>query len=117
MVEQICPNCNKSYNAENGYCERCGFVGWSSDILIPSGTILKNRYKLQKLGHGGGISYLYLAQDKNLFERRCVIKRFKERIHSKEHRTKLRKYGYTPPEQWRGEPLLKLDLKLAGGCI
>jgi len=89
MTEKVCPNCNKPYQTGDEICRYCGFVFPFSTVILPSGTVLKGRYEVQQLIHSGGMGYVYLAKDKNLFDRTCIVKQVRERIHSEEHQKKL----------------------------
>ncbi len=88
MADQICPTCGKYCQAGDGVCVNCGFVFSTSAVLSP-GTILRRRYEIQQLIHTGGMGFVYLAKDKNLFDRSCVVKQVRELIQSEEHRKKL----------------------------
>ncbi len=89
MAEKTCPNCSKPYQTGDEICQYCGFVFPFSTVILPSGAVLKGRYEVQQLIHSGGMGYVYLAKDKNLFDRACIVKQVRERIHSDEHRKKL----------------------------
>jgi len=77
-----CPNCGKPYNAGDEICPDCGFVfPFTADVLT-SGTILQGRYVIQELTHTGGMGYIYLAKDKKLYDRLCILKQVKESVKS-----------------------------------
>ena len=57
--------------------------------ILPAGTILQGKYEIQKLLHTGGMGYIYLARNKILYDRLCVVKQLRDRIQSEEHRQKL----------------------------
>ena len=89
MDERLCPNCNKPYQAGDEVCRFCGFILPLSAAVIPAGTILQTRYEIQDLVHSGGMGYVYLATDKRLYDRLCIVKQIKEPIKSETHRKKL----------------------------
>ena len=84
-----CPNCGKPYQKDDAVCENCGQVFQFSTSLASTGAILHNRYEIVKLIHTGGMGYVYLAKDRTLFDRSCIVKQVKERIQSDEHQKKL----------------------------
>ncbi len=57
--------------------------------ILPCGATLRERYEIQRLFHSGGMADIYLAADKTLFNRLCVVKQVRERILSEDHRKKL----------------------------
>jgi serine/threonine protein kinase len=57
--------------------------------ILPCGATLRQRYEIQRLFHSGGMGDIYLAADKTLFNRLCVVKQVRERILSEAHRKKL----------------------------
>lgn len=89
MPEQSCPNCSKSYQAGDEVCRYCGFVFPFSTTILSSGTVLQGRYEIQELIHTGGMGYVYLAKDKRLYDRLCIIKQVREKIQSESHQRKL----------------------------
>jgi serine/threonine protein kinase len=60
-----------------------------NDLILVPGTILRNRYEILKLLRTGGMGYVYLAQDRTLFDRSCVVKEVREPILSEETLKKL----------------------------
>jgi serine/threonine protein kinase len=84
-----CPNCNKPYEAGDEVCRTCGFILPISSPVIAPGEILQTRYEIQELVHSGGMGYVYLATDKRLYDRFCIVKQIKEPIKSEAHRKKL----------------------------
>jgi serine/threonine protein kinase/Tol biopolymer transport system component len=77
-----CPNCGKEYNPGDEVCSDCGLVfPFTTDVLTP-GTVLQGRYEIQELSHTGGMGYIYLAKDKKLYERLCIVKQVKEPVKS-----------------------------------
>jgi len=89
MATLNCPNCNTPYEFGDETCSNCGFTFPYSTSVLPDGTLLRGKYEVQELVHSGGMGYVYLAKDKNLFDRLCVIKQVKDRIQSEEHQEKL----------------------------
>jgi len=77
-----CPNCGKPYNPGDEVCQTCGYIlPFSADVLAP-GTVLHDRYEIQELFHTGGMGYVYLAKDKNLYDRLRIVKQVKEPVKS-----------------------------------
>jgi serine/threonine protein kinase len=89
VPEQLCPNCNKPYQPGDEVCRTCGFILPITAAIIESGKILQTRYEIQELVHSGGMGYVYLATDKRLYDRICIVKQIKEPIKSEAHRKKL----------------------------
>ena len=84
-----CPNCGKPYNPGDEVCPDCGLVfPFTTDILAPS-TVLQARYEIQELTHTGGMGYIYLAKDKKLYDRLCIVKQVKEPVKSDSDLKKL----------------------------
>jgi serine/threonine protein kinase len=84
-----CPNCNNPYEIGDEVCRTCGFILPMTTAIIPTGKILQTRYEIQELVHSGGMGYVYLATDKRLYDRICIVKQIKEPIKSEAHRKKL----------------------------
>jgi hypothetical protein len=84
-----CPNCNNAYETSDEVCRICGSILPLSTAIIPAGKILQTRYEIQDLVHSGGMGYVYLATDKRLYDRLCIVKQIKEPIKSDTHRKKL----------------------------
>ena len=59
---------------------------------LPSGTLLQNRYLIQKLVGGGGMGVVYLAQDQRLANRSCAIKEMVDHIIDPEKRREANEY-------------------------
>ena len=77
-----CPNCGKEYSPGDEVCQHCGYMfPFSTDIMTPS-TVLQDRYEIQELTHTGGMGYVYLAKDKKLYDRICIVKQVKEPVKS-----------------------------------
>ena len=89
MEAQTCPNCNKPIQLGDEVCRYCGFAFPFSTSILPPESILHNRYEIQELVHTGGMGFVYLAKDKTLFDRLCVVKQVRDQLQSKEHQEKL----------------------------
>lgn len=89
MPEQSCPNCGKGYQVGDEVCRYCGFVFPFSTAILAPGALLHGHYEIQEIIHTGGMGYVYLAKDKNLFDRLCIVKQVKEKIRSEDHLKKL----------------------------
>jgi serine/threonine protein kinase len=59
---------------------------------LASGTLLQNRYLIQKLIGGGGMGVVYLAQDQRLANRSCAIKEMVDHIIDPEKRREANEY-------------------------
>jgi len=84
-----CPNCNSPYQTGDEVCRTCGFILPITTPIINPGEVLQTRYEIQELVHSGGMGYVYLATDKRLYDRICIVKQVKEPIKSDDHRKKL----------------------------
>jgi serine/threonine protein kinase len=84
-----CPNCGKAYNPGDEVCSDCGLVFPFATDVLASGTILQSRYEIQELSHTGGMGYIYVAKDKKLYDRLCVVKQVKEPVKSDSDLKKL----------------------------
>jgi len=84
-----CPNCNNPYETGDEVCRTCGFILPITTPVISAGEVLQTRYEIQELIHSGGMGYVYLATDKRLYDRICIVKQVKEPIKSDTHRKKL----------------------------
>jgi len=84
-----CPNCNRPYQPGDEVCRTCGFILPLTSPIISTGEVLQARYEIQELVHSGGMGYVYLATDKRLYDRICIVKQIKEPIKSDDHRKKL----------------------------
>jgi peptide/nickel transport system substrate-binding protein len=89
MREHFCPNCGKPFETGDEACRYCGFVFPFSTAVVSAGTILHSRYEILELIHTGGMGYVYLARDKTLFDRLCIVKQIRESIQSDTHLKKL----------------------------
>jgi len=89
VVEQSCSNCGKQFQIGDEVCRFCGFVFPFSTVVIASGRTLQGRYEIQELIHSGGMGYIYLAKDKRLYDRLCIVKQAREAIKSETHQKKL----------------------------
>jgi len=77
-----CPNCGKEYNPGDEVCPDCGLVFPFTTDVLASGIVLQGRYEIRELSHTGGMGYIYLAKDKKLYERLCIVKQVKEPVKS-----------------------------------
>ncbi|HZY60199.1 MAG TPA: serine/threonine-protein kinase, partial [Candidatus Binataceae bacterium] len=59
---------------------------------LPSGTLLQNRYLIQKLIGGGGMGVVYLAQDQRLANRPCAIKEMVDHFIDPQQRREANEY-------------------------
>jgi serine/threonine protein kinase len=88
VTERVCSNCSRPIGTDDAACPHCGVSILSSTVLSPT-TVLRGRYEIEQLTHSGGMGYVYLAKDRNLFDRECVVKQVRERVQSDEHRKRL----------------------------
>ncbi len=88
MPELVCPQCGGTYPEGKELCDNCRYI-FSSAPILPQGAIIRNKYEIQNLLHSGGMGYIYLVKDKNLFDRLCVLKQVRERVQSEDHLKKL----------------------------
>ncbi|WP_088242781.1 bifunctional serine/threonine-protein kinase/formylglycine-generating enzyme family protein [Calothrix rhizosoleniae] len=68
---QVCqnPNCSNPFNPDgNKFCISCGCGDFS--------TLLRNRFRVQKVIGEGGFGRTYLAEDTDRLDAACVIKQF-----------------------------------------
>ena len=84
-----CPNCNNPYQTGDEVCRTCGFILPITTPIMNHGEVLQTRYEIQELVHSGGMGYVYLATDRRLYDRFCIVKQVKEPIKSDAHRKKL----------------------------
>jgi serine/threonine protein kinase len=61
---------------------------------LPSGTLLQNRYLIQKLIGGGGMGVVYLAQDQRLANRPCAIKEMVDHFIDPQQRREANEYFF-----------------------
>lgn len=57
-------------------------------LPLPEGTIVQNRYRIQRMLGQGGFGRTYLAQDTNRFHEACVLKEFEPRSQGSKHAQK-----------------------------
>ncbi len=86
---RLCPNCGKPVSPGDSSCANCGFAVPVSSIVLSPGTLLKGRYEIQQFMHAGGMSFVYLARDTNLFDRLCVVKQMRERVRAHDQQKRL----------------------------
>ncbi len=92
MNERCCSNCGKAFQPGDTVCRFCGHILpiiSKSSLTMMVGQVLQGRYELQEIIHSGGMGYIYLAKDKRLYDRHCVVKQVKEPIRSDQHQKKL----------------------------
>ena len=82
MLTPNCPHCGKEYKPGDEVCQECGLILPFSTDTLTAGTILQGRYEIQELSHIGGMGYIYLAKDKKLYDRLCILKQVKEPVKS-----------------------------------
>ena len=59
---------------------------------LPGGTLLQNRYLIQKLIGGGGMGVVYLAQDQRLANRACALKEMVDHFIDPQQRREANEY-------------------------
>ena len=59
---------------------------------LPGGTLLQNRYLIQKLIGGGGMGVVYLAQDQRLANRPCALKEMVDHFIDPQQRREANEY-------------------------
>jgi serine/threonine protein kinase len=57
-------------------------------LPLPDGTIVQNRYRIQRMLGQGGFGRTYIAQDTNRFHEACVLKEFEPRSQGSKHAQK-----------------------------
>ncbi len=88
-AKPVCPKCGSVYEPGDTACGACGFTFSTETSVLPSGTLLHGRYEIIHLISQGGMGAVYLARDRNLFDRLCVAKQILEKVESAEHRRRL----------------------------
>ena len=115
MAEHICPNCTKPYQSGDEVCRYCGsMLPFSTAVLTP-GKVLRQRYEIQGLAHSGGMGYIYLAKDKNLYDRICVVKQMKEPVKSDTDRKRLEEEALRMSKLSHSNAAMILDQFVEGG--
>ena len=115
MAEQSCPNCGKPYQIGDEVCRYCGLVFPFSTVVVPPGRLLQGRYEVQELIHTGGMGYIYLAKDKRLYDRDCIIKQVRESIKSENHQKKLEEEALSMTKLANPNIAMILDHFVEGG--
>ena len=115
MGDGSCPNCSKPYQSSDEVCRYCGFIlPFSTSVLTP-GKLLRQRYEIQGLAHSGGMGYVYLAKDKNLYDRLCVVKQVKEPVKSDTDRKRLEEEALRMSKLSHSNAAMILDQFVEGG--
>jgi serine/threonine-protein kinase len=110
-----CPNCNNPYQTSDEVCRTCGFILPITSPTIAAGEVLQTRYEIQELVHSGGMGYVYLATDKRLYDRICIVKQVKEPIKSDAHRKKLEEEALRMSKLHHPNVAMILDHFIDGG--
>ena len=84
-----CPNCNKQYNENDALCPHCGYSLAQDNAALSPGTLLQGRYEIAELLHSGHLALIYLARDKKLYDRPCVVKQLREALKSEQEATTI----------------------------
>src|SRR4030043_319890 len=93
MAIRHCPYCGEPIKPGDQVCSKTGkLLPFVTDTLSP-GTILQDKYEIQRLLHSGGMGYVYQAIDKKL-QRQCIVKQVKERVKSDAHLKKLEEEAF-----------------------
>ena len=88
MAELVCPKCGASLSGRRRSLRQLSVrLYLRHHSARRHGT--SGKYEVQQLLHSGGMGYIYLVKDKDLFDRLCVLKQVRERIRSEEHLKKL----------------------------
>ena len=114
-MEHICPNCGKRYQSGDEVCRYCGFILPFSTAVLTPGKLLRQRYEIQGLAHSGGMGYVYLAKDKNLYDRLCVVKQVKEPVKSDTDRKRLEEEALRMSKLSHSNAAMILDQFVEGG--
>ena len=88
-AKRVCPKCGSAHEQGDAACGSCGFVFASVSAVLSPGTLLHGRYEIDQLISTGGMGHVYLARDRDVFGRDCVVKQVIEKIESAEHRRRL----------------------------
>lgn len=86
-----CPECHNNYNSGDKACPHCGNLLYDPDATLVPGTLLQERYEIQELFYVGSTFYIYIANDKKLYDRLCVIKQLKTAISSDAEKHEIEK--------------------------
>ena len=110
-----CPNCRKPYQSGDEVCRYCGFILPFSTAVLTPGKLIRQRYEIQGLAHSGGMGYVYLAKDKNLYDRLCVVKQVKEPVKSDTDRKRLEEEALRMSKLSHSNAAMVLDQFVEGG--
>ena len=69
-----------------------GTSGAPSNEPLTSGTVLQNRYEIQRLLGGGGMGMVYLAHDQRLANRACAVKEMVDHFIDQQQRIEANEY-------------------------
>jgi serine/threonine protein kinase len=86
MTDGTCPRCGRRIEP-SGACPACGIL--ANERVLTAGAVLRDRYEIQRVLHTGGMGRTYVARDRTLFGRPCVVKQVAQRIQSDHHRRQL----------------------------
>jgi len=90
MGERVCPNCDNVVEPGAEICVHCGMALLPDMSLLQSGALLQGRYEIIELLHVGGMGYVYLAKDRKVYDRKCIIKQVKSPVLMEADHTRLR---------------------------
>src|SRR6185437_11978780 len=69
-----------------------GTSGAPSNEPLTSGTVLQNRYEIERLLGGGGMGTVYLAHDQRLANRYCAVKEMVDHFIDQQQRIEAHEY-------------------------
>ncbi len=84
-----CPNCNTPVPEAGNQCPNCGHTFEASYASLDPGSMLQGRYEIAQLIHSGHLAQIYLARDKKLYDRFCVVKQLKEQLRSEQEGSRI----------------------------
>ena len=71
---------------------KTGTSGALSNEPLTSGTVLQNRYEIERLLGGGGMGMVYLAHDQRLANRACAVKEMVDHFIDQQQRIEANEY-------------------------